>query len=191
VLLEALPKLSHNSLVEAIFALIGVIVGALIAGVIGVTRVLRREAQNLRAALRLVDEETGLWRSQLEETLDHDVWQPGLIDLPSDQWFAHRKVLAARLASVDWDPFASNALALEAIRNIVPLGTLSQSSNALPPPLSADHRKTVEKGVEALKETQKLLKPLHAPNPRYRGLVRWNYTERKRERQARRGRPSV
>jgi hypothetical protein len=167
--------------VEAIFTLIGVVLGALISGVVGVTRDLRREAQTLRGALRLVDEETGLWRSELEKTLDDEVWQPGLIDFPSDEWFAHLKVLAVRLASVDWDPLARNALSLDAIRNIVLRATLSQSPNALPPPLSAEHRKTVEEGVKALEETQKLLRPLHAPNPRYLGLVRWNYTERRRE----------
>jgi hypothetical protein len=142
---------------------------------------------NLRAALRLVDEETGWWLTELEATLERDAWQPGL-NLTSDQWFAHRNVLAARLASGDWGRLAESAQDLEAIRNIVRLRTTSQSPNALPPPLSAEHRETVKKGVEALKETTELLQVLHSPKPGYLGLVGWQYTERKRERQAARKR---
>ena len=167
--------------VEAILGLIAVVIGVLITVIWEVIRSLREEAQNLRAALRVVD---------LIDAFVADGTRGDVEKKACGSWAyapsrpingsLRRNILAARLASRDWDRLAENALVVEAVRSIAHHATPSRSTDS-PPLLEEKHREVVQRGIEALTDSAKLLQTLHAQNPRYVGLVQWNYTERKRE----------
>lgn len=95
---------------EAIFGLVGVVVGALITG--GVDYVLdrRRERATLRAALRLIGDEYKDLLGVVDLALMASAWprshRYSRLILTADQWERNRDVLAAQLSPVDWELIA-------------------------------------------------------------------------------------
>ncbi|MGH8834336.1 MAG: hypothetical protein ACRDWG_04985 [Actinomycetes bacterium] len=138
---------------EAIFGLIGVVIGALVTG--GVTYALarRQESVDMRAGLRLVGEEykdllfvVNLLVAWLEEVADNPIppsaWGPWR-GVSTRQWEQHRALLAARLSPADWDLITNGKLAHQVI----------QALQDVPSP-DASLRKS---GLDALKEQQQRL----------------------------------
>jgi hypothetical protein len=95
---------------EAIFGLVGVVVGAVVAGGVDYALDRRRERAGLRAALRLVEDEYKDLLSVVAIVLQMRVWPPSdwqaWRSTSRDQWETHRDVLAARLSAADWELIA-------------------------------------------------------------------------------------
>jgi hypothetical protein len=87
-------------MVQAIFGLVGVLVGA---GVGFVAQYLRPSARSVRGAARLLDQELEATSSFIAGVLSLDAWQGGGGDaLPNDLWLDRRALLAAELGPRDW-----------------------------------------------------------------------------------------
>ena len=95
---------------EAIFGLVGVVVGALITGVVDYVLDRRRERATLRAALRLIGDEYKDLLGVVDLALMARAWPLSdryrRLIRTDDQWERNRDVLAAQLSPVDWELIA-------------------------------------------------------------------------------------
>lgn len=88
---------------EAIFGLIGVVIGAFLSGAVALAVEARRERRDCIVASRLVSDEistlsveVGFWIK--EKAVSDDIWP-----LPRSSWDEHRAALARTLPAPDWE----------------------------------------------------------------------------------------
>lgn len=62
----------------------------------------RAEKAAGRAAARVLDDELGEAEEMLDAALIHDVWWPGVAELPSESWREHRSALALLVPAEEW-----------------------------------------------------------------------------------------
>jgi predicted transcriptional regulator len=102
---------SFDAVTAAIFALAGVVLGALIGGAIQLSLQQRREKRELRIACRLLEYEmivaTGAIEGARKPSFDRDLrGQLSETAELAQVWSEHRQVLAAELAPAQWGKVA-------------------------------------------------------------------------------------
>lgn len=87
---------------QAIFGLLGVVVGAMVSG--GVTLYLEwaRERAAARGAARILQGDLSNTEAQIEEALDSDLRWPGQFRLRTARWYEYQPILARRLRENEW-----------------------------------------------------------------------------------------
>lgn len=166
---------------QAIFGLVGVIVGALVTGGVSFVRDRRRESADLRAALRLVEDDFHLLLMGLRAMAKAGVWHPRILTMELTSWPEHRGILASHLSSDDWLRVSVGASIFAAARSGAERGFAAQEGDDLPA-LTDEDREVVEKGVNDLDEIVSVMQSLHSPPAGLIGLLRWRRVQRKRER---------
>jgi hypothetical protein len=84
---------------EAIFGLVGVVVGGLLTGLMQAWQQRRTARAEMRAGARLISAELSVLQERLRRYGDGETERP---DLPDVVWPAHRAVMARELDRDDW-----------------------------------------------------------------------------------------
>jgi len=166
---------------QAIFGLIGVIVGALVTGGLSFVRDKREESADLRAALRIVEDDFHLLWMGLKAIAEANAWHPLLRTFELASWPEHRGILARHLDANDWLRVSVGASIFTAARSAAERAFAGHDGDD-PPPLSSDDRVLIEKGIADLGEIIEAMQSLHSPKPNLIGLYRWNRERQRRER---------
>jgi hypothetical protein len=90
---------------EAAIGLVGVVVGAVIAGGTQVLLIRRRERSEALVAARLVEADIQSIKRSVGIALDAERWT-GSLSLPLESWAEYRGVLARELSAPAWDAVA-------------------------------------------------------------------------------------
>jgi hypothetical protein len=164
---------------QAIFGLIGVVVGALITGGMSFWSERRRESAELRAALRILDEEIGIAIAGISACLELRHWHPRMSEIALEDWPASRGIIAARLNSVDWMAI-SNANAVVTAIAIRADARLSAPGAGATPALANDDEGTLAHAKATLEVLVGMMEAIHSPEPGLYGLLKWGLEERRR-----------
>jgi hypothetical protein len=87
---------------EAIFGLIGVVIGGLLNGGVSFLVRKRQEKDEARVASRLVQVEIEWNQRNVEGALEAGTWDRIRTSVTTDEWEQHRTVLAAVLKDLEW-----------------------------------------------------------------------------------------
>jgi hypothetical protein len=99
---------------EALFGLIGVVVGGVLTGAVAYVLERRRETREARIARRVMRAQFGQALKAVDDGLKGKNWPPGWRDKRwSDSWVAHRQALAAKMDDDDFATLAHGALYME------------------------------------------------------------------------------
>lgn len=102
---------------EAIFGLVGVVVGGLLTGVVTLLLERRRENQEARVAQRIARSELGEAAKAVEDALAAGEWPPGWDKKRwSESWSTNRRVLAATMEDDDFAKLARAYLHMELLQ---------------------------------------------------------------------------
>jgi hypothetical protein len=91
---------------EAIFGLMGVVLGALLSGVISHWIEATRERKDAIVASRLVSQEISMIHGEVGSWIDSR-YVPDNLVLKQESWDAYKQILARSLPSPDWDMVAA------------------------------------------------------------------------------------
>jgi hypothetical protein len=164
---------------QAIFGLIGVVVGALITGGTSFWSEKRRESAELRAALRILDDEIESAIAGISACLELRHWHPRIREIVLEDWPRSRGIIAARLNSVDWMA-VSNANAVVTAITIRADARLNATGAGAAPVLAEDDEETLAHAKATLEVIQGMMETIHSPEPGLYGLLKWAGQERKR-----------
>jgi hypothetical protein len=102
---------------EAVFGLIGVVVGGVLTGAVAYVLERRRETREARIARRIMRAQFGQALKAVDDGLKGKNWPPGWDDKRwSDSWVAHRQALAAKMDDDDFATLAHGALYMELLQ---------------------------------------------------------------------------
>jgi hypothetical protein len=87
---------------EALFGLLGVLVGGVLGGGVQVAVAARERRQEARAAARLVFRDLWLAQDMLEAATRAETWWDPGFAIPLDDWRTYRKALASALPAEAW-----------------------------------------------------------------------------------------
>lgn len=88
---------------EAVFGLIGVVVGGLLTGLVDYALDRRREVRAVKAAARLLSAPMHRAHIELGRLKEHGVWDRDLLrSVNTDEWDRHRELLASTLDFERW-----------------------------------------------------------------------------------------
>src|SRR4051812_2609012 len=92
-----------RDVLPAVFGLIGVIVGAVLSGVVSYVLERQRADRAKRAAGRLVSDDLALIQARLEVARNRKTWSNlPRQQLPTAAWTEHRAFLAAEMEDAQW-----------------------------------------------------------------------------------------
>ena len=110
----AADGISPSVLVSTGGALLGVMVGGVLNGVVQASSDRARQRRLAHAGVRLVRGELGEIEAVLSSTVDHRVWRRAAL-LPQNAWKDYREVLAQQLPDGLWETVAGAMLRVQRI----------------------------------------------------------------------------
>lgn len=145
-------------------ALLGIIVGALLKGLIDVALEERRDRARQRAALRLLSTDLLHARSSLQASVNNQEWWPETWSFRSSTWSEYGELLAARLDTDDW---AEIAWAFHSLQGVE--GYVTALRAASPVPLIAfddpSEAQYLEQAIERVRAARRVIaRLLKAPD---------------------------
>jgi hypothetical protein len=102
----------------AIFGLIGVVVGALVTGIVQWRLERRRETTNRRAAMRLLAADFAVSQALIRPVLETGAWGSERIPLPLEAYGEYRGVISAELNKAAWKYVEGAVLGLRHLNEI-------------------------------------------------------------------------
>jgi|SRR5919108_146914 hypothetical protein len=102
---------------EAVFGLIGVVIGGFLTGLVSYLLEARREKKEARVARRLARSDLGEAEQAVSDALSGQGWPAGWTNKRwSDSWSAHRQPLAGAMNDNDFGKLARAALYVELLQ---------------------------------------------------------------------------
>jgi hypothetical protein len=162
---------------QAIFGLIGVVIGAAITGGMSFWAEYRKESADLRSALRVFDDELSTALAGMRAFVSQGKWHPRIAGIALAEWPRNRPILAARLSPFDW--LAASAAA-SAVSATVIRGEARLEASGAEAPLAGDDEEILEHAILTTERVQQILQTIHSPSPSLLGLLLWARQEKKR-----------